>query len=81
MGSRKKKIVCFQCVGIDAGPVLKLVTFGRPVKGPPELIRRPWYGRPPSGQISARTGSPSWMTCTSTSSGIGSPVLVKKVSK
>lgn len=40
IGSLSRNRVCFQCVGTDAGPVLKLINFGFGFfNGSPELIR------------------------------------------
>lgn len=82
IGSLRRNNVCFQCVGMDNGPVLKLVMFGFcAFNGSPELKRRVGCRLPPTCHISASTESPSRITCTSVPSGIFSPVVVKKVSK
>ena len=63
MGSLSKNRVCFQCVGTDAGPVLKLMYFGFGFfSGSPELIRLEMWGLRPICQTSARMGSPSAAT-------------------
>ena len=76
IGSRSKKIVCFQCVGALRGPVLKLMI--------PCLLfmlcRLGTLCRRPSGHTSA-SSLPSRATCTVVSGGIGDPVVSKKVSK
>ena len=77
--------VCFQCVGCDCGPVLKLVTSGSsfafPLTGPPDTARFIEGLRPPSGHTSARSGSPSRATCARVSGGMGAPSGAKNVSK
>ena len=78
IGSRRKKSVCFQCVGVLWGPVLKLVIASLLA---PKLCRRLGAGFPPTGHTSARTTSPSLITLTSVLVGTGRPVKVKNTSK
>lgn len=79
IGSRSKNNVCFQCVGMLFGPVLKLTTLSTSRNW---LLFRRWGARlPPTGQTSAKVGSLGLITWTSVPGGTGSPVTLKNVSK
>lgn len=81
IGSLSKNSVCFQCVGMLCGPVLKLVTAGAVSAGGgfPELevVRRMGAGR----HTSANTASPSRTTFACVAPGTGCPSGAKNVSK